>query len=76
MTGSSYVPIIVPIVAFLAMALWLGLIFYADSHPGYSRRKPQPVDDLVTAETSDTASAADGPERHALPDAPRPARAA
>jgi hypothetical protein len=37
-TGSSYVAIVAPIVAFAAMAFWLGLVFYADSHPG-SRRK-------------------------------------
>ncbi len=39
MSGSSYIPIVVPIVAFIAMACWLGLVFYADSHPGYGRRK-------------------------------------
>jgi hypothetical protein len=33
-TGSSYIPIVVPIVAFLAMGAWLGLVFYADRHPG------------------------------------------
>jgi len=25
--------------AFVAMAFWLGLVFYADSHPGYRSRK-------------------------------------
>ena len=39
MTGSSYVALVVPIMAFFAMAFWLGLVFYADSHPGYGRRK-------------------------------------
>jgi len=38
-TGSSSVAIVLPIVAFIGMALWLGLVFYADSHPGYGRRK-------------------------------------
>jgi hypothetical protein len=33
-TGSSYVAIVVPIMAFIMMAFWLGLVFYADSHPG------------------------------------------
>jgi hypothetical protein len=36
-TGSSYVAIVVPIMAFIMMAFWLGLVFYADSHPGYGR---------------------------------------
>jgi ATP/ADP translocase len=37
--GSSYVAIVVPIMAFITMAFWLGLVFYADSHPGYGHRK-------------------------------------
>jgi len=28
--------------AFAAMAFWLGLVFYADSHPGSGRRKSSP----------------------------------
>jgi len=43
-TGSSYVAIVVPIIAFTAMAFWLGLVFYADSHPGSRdrQRRQQP----------------------------------
>ena len=41
MTGSSYLAIVVPIMAFIAMAFWLGLVFYADSHPGYGHGKSQ-----------------------------------
>jgi len=37
MTGSSLVPVIVPIVAVLAMAAWLGLVFYAAAHPRWKR---------------------------------------
>jgi hypothetical protein len=40
-TGSSYIPIVVPIVAFVGMAFWLGLVFYAAQHPGYRRRTPR-----------------------------------
>lgn len=41
MTGSSYIPIVVPTMAFVAMFFWLGLVFHADSHPGWKpRRKP------------------------------------
>lgn len=39
-TGSGYVPIIVPIVAFFAMAFWLRMVFYADSHPRYRHGQP------------------------------------
>ncbi len=35
MTGSFLVPIIVPIVAFFALAAWLGMVFWADAHPGW-----------------------------------------
>jgi len=35
MTGSSLALIIVPIVAFLAGAFWLGVVFWADAHPGW-----------------------------------------
>jgi hypothetical protein len=37
MTGSSLVSVIVPIVAVLAMAVWLGLVFYASAHPRWKR---------------------------------------
>jgi hypothetical protein len=46
-TGSSYVALVVPIMAFTAMAFWLGLVFYADSHPRYggrqSSKRPSPA---------------------------------
>jgi hypothetical protein len=63
-TGSSYIPIVVPIMAFLAMGFWLVLIFYADRHPGYKHRKPQPVPDIF--ETDGTAGAAAGPEHERI----------
>lgn len=36
MTGSFLVPIITPIVAILAMAFWIGMIFWADAHPRWT----------------------------------------
>jgi hypothetical protein len=33
MVGSYLVPIVVPIVAFVTMAAWLGMVFWADAHP-------------------------------------------
>jgi hypothetical protein len=35
MTGSFLVPIVTPIVAVIALACWLGMIFWADAHPGW-----------------------------------------
>ena len=37
MTGSNLVAVIVPIVAVLAMGVWLGLVFYAAAHPRWKR---------------------------------------
>ena len=33
MTGSFLVLIITPIVAVIALAFWLGMVFWADAHP-------------------------------------------
>ena len=35
MTGSFLGPIITPIVAVIALACWLGMIFWAEGHPGW-----------------------------------------
>lgn len=50
MTGSSLVPVIVPIVAVLAMAAWLGLVFYAAAHPRWKRYDvlPGPATDAAS----------------------------
>jgi len=37
MTGSALAPIIIPIVALIALAAWLAMIFYAEAHPGHIR---------------------------------------
>lgn len=34
MTGSSLLPIILPIVAIVALAAWLAMVFWADAHAG------------------------------------------
>ncbi len=39
MSGSSLIPIVVPIMAFVAMAFWLGLVFHADSHPRRAHKR-------------------------------------
>jgi len=35
MTGSFLVPIVTPIVAFIALSCWLGMVFWADARPGW-----------------------------------------
>jgi len=35
MTGSLLVTITTPIAAFIAMACWLGMVFWAEGHPGW-----------------------------------------
>lgn len=34
MTGSGLAVIVVPVVAFLALGIWLGAVMYASQHPG------------------------------------------
>jgi hypothetical protein len=38
MTGSSLVPIVVPIVAILTLTAWLSMVYYAAAHPGWKSR--------------------------------------
>ncbi len=33
MTGSSWAPIVIPVVAMIALAVWLAMVLHADSHP-------------------------------------------
>jgi hypothetical protein len=37
MTGSTPALVITPVVAVLLLAAWIGLVFYADSHPVWRR---------------------------------------
>jgi len=38
MTGSPLAPVIIPIVAVIALAAWLAMVFYADARPGHTVR--------------------------------------
>ena len=51
MTGSSLTPIIVPIVAFIALAVWLGVVFWADAHPWWKAHGPAPGREVTRAES-------------------------
>jgi|GEM_PF-412478 len=53
MTGSSLAVIITPIVAVTCLAAWLIMIFYADSHPEWKHRPPQPQPDSRPAIMAD-----------------------
>jgi hypothetical protein len=50
MTGSSLAPIIIPIVAMIALAGWLAMVYYAEAHPGWKahRAASTPVDTGAT----------------------------
>jgi hypothetical protein len=39
MTGSALAPIVIPIVAFVALFVWLGMVFWANSHPSVHGRE-------------------------------------
>lgn len=39
MTGSSLVPIVVPIAAAFGLAVWLGLVLYAADHPLWKKHR-------------------------------------
>lgn len=49
MTGSSLAPIIVPIVAFIALAAWLGMVFWADAHPEWKPHAAIPGPEITSA---------------------------
>jgi hypothetical protein len=38
MDGSALAPIIIPIVAVISLAVWLIMVYYADSHPEWGGR--------------------------------------
>jgi hypothetical protein len=43
MTGSALAPVIIPIVAFVFLFLWIGLVFYANAHPSVHGRADRPA---------------------------------
>jgi hypothetical protein len=49
MTGSFLVLIIVPIVALIALAAWLGMVFWADAHPGWRAHAAAPGPEVPAA---------------------------
>jgi hypothetical protein len=43
MTGSALAPVVIPIVAFVFLFLWIGLVFYAGAHPSVHGRADRPA---------------------------------
>jgi hypothetical protein len=43
MTGSSWVPIVIPIVAIITLGGWLAAVYRADSHPGWKGQPSAPL---------------------------------
>ena len=63
MTGSNpnLVAIVVPIVAFFALAFWLGLCFYAGSHPSWRHQQPASERQLASPRQTGTLPPPDKP---------------
>lgn len=74
MTGSSLAVIITPIVAVTCLAACLIMIYYADSHPGWKNRPPQPQPDSRPAVTAGQRLLDASPARPAGPAAAGPAQ--
>ncbi len=47
MTGSFLVPIVVPIVAVVVLAVWISLVFWADAHPGWKAHGAAPGSEVT-----------------------------
>jgi hypothetical protein len=74
MTGSTAVLIVVPIVALLTLAFWLGLVYYVGAHPEWrghqlereAREREVQARQLAAAVAADQAALGDtGPEARA-----------
>ena len=71
MTGSSLAPFIVPIVAMICLAFFLGVVYYADSHPEWKRAGQEPG--RTPADQASSSAVASHPGSGELTDEPRPA---
>ena len=64
MTGSSTAPIVIPIVAVLCLAIWLGLVCYADAHPRWKSQRTKQTGEPGT--TGSTEAVEHGEQRKAI----------
>jgi hypothetical protein len=69
MTGSALAPVIIPIVAFVFLALWIGMVFYANAHPSVHGREARAAHEehegLEAATREDTTQDRPGTNRRA-----------
>ena len=66
MTGSALAPVVIPIVAFLALAAWLGMVYYADAHPAvHAREDRAPGEEREETAHEDTTQERSGTDRRA-----------
>jgi hypothetical protein len=73
MTGSFLVLIITPIVAIIALAFWLGMVYWADAHPGWKAHATAPGPEITGVSPP---AAAEPGEHHGGELAPSPDRKA
>jgi hypothetical protein len=68
MTGSPLIPIVAPMVMLICLGIWIAIVFYADSHPGWKRWRTQAGSGPADASAPDiTGSAAEDTETAAPP---------
>ncbi len=66
MTGSALAPVIIPIVAFVFLFLWIGMVFHANAHPSVHRQADRAVhEDREAAAHEDGAQERTGADRRA-----------
>ena len=66
MTGSALAPVVIPIVAFVFLFLWIGMVFHANAHPSVHRNADRAVhEDRETAAHEDGAKERPGTDRRA-----------
>jgi hypothetical protein len=57
MTGSALAPVIIPIVAFVALFTWLALVYHANAHPSVHRQENRAAREMREAvEHQDTSA--------------------
>ncbi len=70
MTGSPLVPIVVPIVAFVAAVIWLGMVYWAEAHPGWKKHAAAPGPGAAEGGTPPAIEAGDEADKELAPAAP------
>ena len=72
MTGTNAAAIVTPIVAFILLALWLSMVFYADSHPRYPSSPASREQRATVAGEQQEIPPGERPQEGEVPRMPRP----